>query len=120
MSERHRPTSPTGERPRHAQGFSESTGIAPRRARGGLRGCARRSRCISYVEPWLFSRCLHPPEADPMPHDEVGSITHWLAQLKEGNAEAVQPLWDRYFSRLVRLAGKKLCASRQPLADEDE
>jgi DNA-directed RNA polymerase specialized sigma24 family protein len=32
------------------------------------------------------------------------SVTRWLAQLKQGDREAVQPLWERYFTRLVRLA----------------
>jgi DNA-directed RNA polymerase specialized sigma24 family protein len=32
------------------------------------------------------------------------SVTLWLEQLKEGDRQAVGPLWERYFSRLVRLA----------------
>src|SRR5215470_4484760 len=55
-----------------------------------------------------------------MSHDVEGSITRWLAQLKTGDARAVQPLWERYFDRLVRLARKRLCAPGRPLADEDE
>jgi DNA-directed RNA polymerase specialized sigma24 family protein len=49
-----------------------------------------------------------------------GSITHWLTQLKTGDAEAVQPLWEHYFGALVALARKKLCALRQPRTDIDE
>jgi DNA-directed RNA polymerase specialized sigma24 family protein len=55
-----------------------------------------------------------------MSHDAEGTVTHWLAQLKAGNVDAVGPLWDRYFDRLVRLARKKLCASLQRFPDEDE
>jgi hypothetical protein len=55
-----------------------------------------------------------------MTEDGEGSITGWLAQLRQGEDAAVQPLWDRYFDKLVGLARKKLCASRQPLTDEDE
>jgi DNA-directed RNA polymerase specialized sigma24 family protein len=55
-----------------------------------------------------------------MTDDAGGSITQWLTQLKAGDAEAVQPLWERYFDTLVRLARKKLCASRRPRSDEDE
>jgi DNA-directed RNA polymerase specialized sigma24 family protein len=54
-----------------------------------------------------------------MSPDGDGSVTNWLAELKQGNPGAVQPLWERYFEALVRLAGKKLCASRRPLVDED-
>ena len=32
------------------------------------------------------------------------SITTWLAQLKAGDADAAQALWQRYFARLVELA----------------
>jgi DNA-directed RNA polymerase specialized sigma24 family protein len=32
------------------------------------------------------------------------SVTLWLQQLKQGDREAVQPLWERYFTRLVHLA----------------
>jgi DNA-directed RNA polymerase specialized sigma24 family protein len=55
-----------------------------------------------------------------MSRTDEGSITGWLAQLKRGNEAAVQPLWERYFGKLVGLARTKLCAMRQPLTDEDE
>jgi DNA-directed RNA polymerase specialized sigma24 family protein len=32
------------------------------------------------------------------------SVTLWLRQLKQGDREAVGPLWERYFTRLVQLA----------------
>jgi DNA-directed RNA polymerase specialized sigma24 family protein len=32
------------------------------------------------------------------------SVTRWLQQLKQGDPEAVGPLWERYFTRLVHLA----------------
>ena len=32
------------------------------------------------------------------------SVTLWLQQFKQGDREAVGPLWDRYFTRLVHLA----------------
>lgn len=48
-----------------------------------------------------------------------GSITRWLEQLKAGNPEAAQPLWQRYFARLVALARKKL-AGRARRADDEE
>jgi hypothetical protein len=33
-----------------------------------------------------------------------GSVTHWLGLLKAGDSAAAQPLWQRYFRRLVGLA----------------
>jgi hypothetical protein len=37
-----------------------------------------------------------------------GSVTHWLGQLKAGDHATAQELWQRYFRRLVVLAGKIL------------
>jgi len=48
-----------------------------------------------------------------------GSITHWLGALKAGDLAAAQPLWERYFQRLVRLARQKLRAGRRGGADSD-
>jgi DNA-directed RNA polymerase specialized sigma24 family protein len=31
-------------------------------------------------------------------------VTRWLQQLKQGDREAIGPLWQRYFTRLVHLA----------------
>ena len=40
-----------------------------------------------------------------MPHD---SVTHWLGKLKAGDPAAAEPLWNRYFPRLVELARARL------------
>jgi DNA-directed RNA polymerase specialized sigma24 family protein len=52
----------------------------------------------------------------------AGSVSHWLVELRSGNRDAAQPLWERYFARLVRLARKRLrnlgVARRD--ADEDD
>ena len=40
----------------------------------------------------------------PIVTESHGSITHWLGALKAGDLAAAQPLWERYFQRLVRLA----------------
>jgi DNA-directed RNA polymerase specialized sigma24 family protein len=37
-----------------------------------------------------------------------GSVTTWLNQLKAGDSDAAQQLWQRYFARLVDLASKHL------------
>jgi DNA-directed RNA polymerase specialized sigma24 family protein len=52
--------------------------------------------------------------------DSGGSISRWLVDLKAGDLDAAQPLWERYFDRLVRLARTRLRASRRPSGDADE
>jgi hypothetical protein len=37
-----------------------------------------------------------------------GSVSDWLGQLKGGDADAAQHLWQRYFARLVGLARLRL------------
>jgi DNA-directed RNA polymerase specialized sigma24 family protein len=49
-----------------------------------------------------------------------GSVTHWLDQLKAGDAAAAQPLWERYFQRLVVLARQQLRSAPCHLADEED
>jgi len=51
-----------------------------------------------------------------MPPEEDGSITCWIDQLRAGDQAAAQPLWERYFQRLVGLARVKLRAG----GDSDE
>jgi DNA-directed RNA polymerase specialized sigma24 family protein len=51
---------------------------------------------------------------------DEGSVTHWLGELKVGDREAAQPLWDRYFQRLVVLARARLRAMHVATADADE
>src|SRR5262245_852190 len=49
-----------------------------------------------------------------------GSVSHWIASLKEGDSAAAQPLWERYYRRLLALARKKLRASRRRAAADEE
>src|SRR5689334_12616311 len=51
---------------------------------------------------------------------DPGSITRWIAELKAGQDAAVQPLWERYFSRMVELARVRLRSSRHKDAGSDE
>ena len=55
-----------------------------------------------------------------MTGDDRGSITGWLGDLREGDQAAAQPLWERYFSKLVMVARAKLRRMRRTMADEDE
>lgn len=49
-----------------------------------------------------------------------GSVTHWLGRLKAGDPAAAQPLWERYFPRLVTLARRRLAGLRGGAADEED
>jgi DNA-directed RNA polymerase specialized sigma24 family protein len=55
-----------------------------------------------------------------MPEDDRGSVTRWIANLKEGDRQAVQPLWERYFTRMANLARARLRAVRVKDAAHDE
>jgi DNA-directed RNA polymerase specialized sigma24 family protein len=59
-----------------------------------------------------------------MPHDDDGSITGWIAGVKAGDVAAAQPLWERYFARMVDLARARLRArglrGRDAASDEED
>jgi DNA-directed RNA polymerase specialized sigma24 family protein len=55
-----------------------------------------------------------------MPCDGQGSITGWIAGMKAGDLAATQPLWERYFARMVDLAQARLRATRRGYAGSDE
>jgi RNA polymerase sigma factor (sigma-70 family) len=48
------------------------------------------------------------------------SISQWITELKEGDANAAQRLWERYATRLVEIARRKLKDSPKCVADEDD
>src|SRR5262245_14870288 len=47
------------------------------------------------------------------------SVTAWLNRLQDGDAAALDRLWDRYFLRLLALARQKLPAALQVANEED-
>lgn len=49
-----------------------------------------------------------------------GSVSQWLDDLKAGEDAAVQPLWERYYVRLVRLARMKLRVAQRTAAEDEE
>jgi DNA-directed RNA polymerase specialized sigma24 family protein len=55
-----------------------------------------------------------------MPGEDDGSITRWIAGVKGGDLAAAQPLWERYFARMVDLARARLRASGRRDAASDE
>src|SRR5262249_42971590 len=50
----------------------------------------------------------------------AGDVTLWLEQLQQGDRAAAQPLWERYFRRLVGLARAKLRQVKRRVADEED
>src|SRR5262245_7089655 len=52
--------------------------------------------------------------------NDPGSISVWIEQLKDGDADAAQPLWERYYHRLVGLARKKLGDLPRRATDEED
>ena len=51
---------------------------------------------------------------------QENSVSVWLEPLKEGDPQAAQELWNRYYEKLVRLARKKLHGSSRRMADEED
>jgi DNA-directed RNA polymerase specialized sigma24 family protein len=49
-----------------------------------------------------------------------GSVSRWIELLKDGDYAAAQPLWERYFDRLVGLARTKLADGRRRASDEED
>lgn len=49
-----------------------------------------------------------------------GSVTRWIGEIKAGDEEAAQQLWERYFSRLVHLCRIKLADHPRRAADEED
>jgi DNA-directed RNA polymerase specialized sigma24 family protein len=49
-----------------------------------------------------------------------GSVTRWLSSLQSGDLAGAQPLWERFFPRLVGLARTKLQGARARAADEED
>ncbi len=48
------------------------------------------------------------------------SVTCWLRSLEDGDAEAAEKLWRRYFEGLIRLARMRLRGSPLAVADEED
>lgn len=51
---------------------------------------------------------------------QPNSVTLWLHQLKGGEADAAEKLWERYFPRLVGFAQHKLSRSAKRDSDEED
>jgi DNA-directed RNA polymerase specialized sigma24 family protein len=49
-----------------------------------------------------------------------GSVTQWLVRLQAGDQAAAQPLWERYFHRLIARARARLREAPRRAADEED
>jgi RNA polymerase sigma factor (sigma-70 family) len=48
------------------------------------------------------------------------SVSLWIADLKQGNQAAARELWERYFNRLVQVAGRRMGSAARRVADEED
>jgi RNA polymerase sigma factor (sigma-70 family) len=53
-------------------------------------------------------------------HETDHSVSGWFVRLREGDSEAAQLLWERYFNSLVRVARKRLGPAARRAADEED
>jgi RNA polymerase sigma factor (sigma-70 family) len=51
---------------------------------------------------------------------EPGSVSQWLGDLQAGDRDALAPLWERYFTRLVALARTRFHARPHFAADAED
>jgi DNA-directed RNA polymerase specialized sigma24 family protein len=51
---------------------------------------------------------------------EEGSVSRWLGPLQQGDPDAAQQLWQRYFVSMVQLARKRLRLAPRGAADEED
>ena len=49
-----------------------------------------------------------------------GSVTYWVEQLKAGDQQAAQMIWERYVKQLLERARRKLGGTPRRAADEDD
>lgn len=50
----------------------------------------------------------------------MGSVTHWIRLLQAGDAAGAQPIFERYFDRLVQCCQARLSARPSPAADGED
>ncbi len=59
-------------------------------------------------------------ESESTADEPAGSVTRRIGELKAGDVKALQPLWDRYYARLVERARAKLGSLRSGKSVNDE
>ncbi len=55
-----------------------------------------------------------------MPDETSHSVTNWIEDLKAGDNEAAQKIWDRYFGRLIFVAAQRMRRAERRVADEED
>lgn len=60
------------------------------------------------------------PDLMSQDHSYEQSVTNWIHGLQEGNEEALEKLWERYFHRLTELAKGKLRNIPTRVSDEED
>jgi len=61
-----------------------------------------------------------PSDAAPTVDQSPGSVSRWIGELKAGDEQALQPIWNRYHALLVERARAKLAGFRGRAAAEGE
>jgi DNA-directed RNA polymerase specialized sigma24 family protein len=56
----------------------------------------------------------------PRLNEPAGSVTRWIGDLKAGDRQAFEPLWERYYATLVERARAKLLTLRSSKTASDE
>jgi DNA-directed RNA polymerase specialized sigma24 family protein len=67
--------------------------------------------------PWLIPVSFE--TEDPV-DESAGSVSRWIIDLKAGDTQAFQPLWDRYYATLVERARAKLRSLHSSTAVNDD
>ncbi|MEM7477181.1 MAG: ECF-type sigma factor, partial [Planctomycetota bacterium] len=52
-------------------------------------------------------------------HDSE-NVSHWIDQVKQGDASAANQIWQHYFDRLVRAVRKRLQGQNRAISDEED
>jgi DNA-directed RNA polymerase specialized sigma24 family protein len=48
------------------------------------------------------------------------TVSEWLDQVREGDAEALRQLWNRYFQKLAQMAGRRISSLATRAADGED
>jgi hypothetical protein len=52
--------------------------------------------------------------------EDIGSVSHWLKELKTGDNLAVEAIWNRYFQKIVELASRKMKVNPDRAVDGED
>ncbi len=77
---------------------------------------ANRCENFSHRRPVIEYRLQFVPMSDTFEH----SVSLWISDLKRGDQTAARELWERYFSKLVKMPGRKMGSAARRIADEED